>query len=106
MYGNIIYKFNEIISGTPKKSEKEMGSVFQNAIIKFSKKSKNLFSLIHDLNTKKNTSKIISIFFLLLFGGGFLVRKSVFLFYFSNQKNATKKICHGYKLYMQQKNIL
>jgi hypothetical protein len=29
-----LYKFNEIISGTPKKSEKEMGSLFKNGHFK------------------------------------------------------------------------
>jgi len=30
-YGSLdLYNFNEIISGTPKKSEKEMGSLFKN----------------------------------------------------------------------------
>ena len=28
VFGNILYNFNEKISGTPKKSEKEMGSLF------------------------------------------------------------------------------
>ena len=31
---NILYKCNEIISGTPKKSEKEMGSLFKNGHFK------------------------------------------------------------------------
>jgi hypothetical protein len=29
-----LYNFNEIISGTPKKSEKEMGSLFKNGHFK------------------------------------------------------------------------
>ena len=64
------YKFNEIISGTPKKSEKEMGPVFKNERfikrpifkmrrINFQKKMKKLFSLVDDLNAKKIRQQLL-----------------------------------------------
>jgi hypothetical protein len=60
----MLYNFNEIISGTPKNSEKEMGSLFKierfikrsflkMRRINFIKKSKNSVSLIDALNAEK-----------------------------------------------------
>jgi hypothetical protein len=65
-----LYKFNEKISGTPKKTEKEMGSLFKierfikrsffkMRLLNFTKKMKKSISLRDDLNTKKISQKLL-----------------------------------------------